>query len=169
MVIKDLVLHSPHLPAMGLRLRHTSLVPRKSTNVQSSRCRHNSSPASPGVRAQGRRTHTGVTAIAVLEKNCLVSQSRHLRPSSRFAESAKRNAQGGWLPIVADKGKVSFGLWKYYVGTGKYLICRPIRRLPQRLSPQNGDFCALYHTPFNQLTAIICNNLCFRCSGYAWP
>jgi hypothetical protein len=31
-----------------------------------------------------------------------VSQSRHLLPSSRFAEIAKRNAQSGWLPIVEN-------------------------------------------------------------------
>jgi len=83
-------------------MRHTFPGPRKRTHVHYGRCGHNSSPASRMSGREALLTHAGVTAIAVLEKDCLVSQSRHLLPSSRFAQIAKRNAQGGWLPIIAD-------------------------------------------------------------------
>lgn len=103
------------------------------------------------------------------QKNCLVSQSRHLRPSSRFAEIAKRNAHSGWLPIVANQGRPSQGCWKHYGGTCVDAYFPPYPAGHPRVFTQTGDFCALYLAPFNPLTAIICNNLCFRCFGYAWP
>src|SRR5438445_1283836 len=98
-------------------MRHTPLGPRKTHTCALRQSGHNSSPASPDIRAQGQLTHAGVTVISVLEKDCLVSQSRHLLPSSRFAEITKRNAQSGWLPIVATKCRRCEARWKHYGGT----------------------------------------------------
>ena len=121
-IIENLMLHSPHCRQWACDATHFSQPARKDTHVQSSRCGHNSSPASPGVRAQGRLTHAGVTAIAVLEKDCLVSQSRHLLPVEPFCRERKTKCPKRLASNSADKGRLSQGRWKRYQGAYR-VIC----------------------------------------------
>ena len=116
-IVENPILHSSQLPGNGLAMRHTSLTARKDTHVQSGR---SGTIAHQRPRMAGRKAdlHTPALQLSPCSKKiCLVSQSRHLLPSSRSAESAKRNAQSGWLPIVADKGRPIQEGWKQYEGT----------------------------------------------------
>jgi hypothetical protein len=87
----------------------------------------------PGIQGAPRHTYTRTHIHAYTRwrysncrafRICFVSQSRHLLPSSRFAEIAKRNAQSGWLPIVADKGRPPRDICKHYRGTCEVLSDR---------------------------------------------
>ena len=108
-VIENLVLHSPHLPAMGCDATHYSR-----SRGMAQMC----SPAGAGTIAhqrpqecQGAKptyTHRRYSYRRA-RKNYLVSQSRHLLPSSRFAESANEMPKAAGFQIVADKGRPSWG------------------------------------------------------------